>query len=280
MIFDRLKAADSPITALCVWGGLIALAILAVLDVQPPRPLPASVPSEQFSAERALNHVQVLARTPRPIGSPANDDARQYLMGQLSSVGLNPQVFSAIGIAGGGSVAGEVHDIVGRLPGTDSSHAVLLSAHYDSVACGPGAADDAAGVAVILETVRALRSGPALRNDVLVLFTDGEENGLLGAEAFVSLHPWMKDTGLVLNFDARGSRGPSVNFETSANNRLLIREVVKAVPQVLSSSIFNALYATQPYETDFEIFRTREISGLNFGFGAGVEAYHSRLDTP
>src|SRR5579871_1546853 len=145
MIFDRLKAADSQIASLCVWGGLIVLAILAVLGTQPPRPLPASAPLVQFSAQRALDHVRMLARAPRPIGSSANDDARQYLMGQLSLLGLNPSIFSAIGIAHKGSVAGEVQDIIGRLPGTDRSHAVLLLAHYDSIACGPGAADNAAG---------------------------------------------------------------------------------------------------------------------------------------
>jgi acetylornithine deacetylase/succinyl-diaminopimelate desuccinylase-like protein len=55
------------------------------------------------------------------------------------------------------------------------------------------AGDDSAGIAAILETVRALRAGGPLAHDVIVFFTDGEEPGMLGAAAFVREHPWAKD---------------------------------------------------------------------------------------
>ena len=112
-------------------------------------------------------------------------------------------------------IAGKTNDIVGRLPGTASGPAIILMAHYDSVYRAPGAGDDASGVASILEILRALKHGPAIQRDVIALFTDGEEEGLLGAEAFAHSHPWMKDAGLILNFEARGNRGPSLLFETS-----------------------------------------------------------------
>jgi len=54
---------------------------------------------------------------------------------------------------------------------------------------GPGAADDGAAVAAVLETVRALRTQAPLRNDLVVLLIDGEENGLLGAQAVVRDDP-------------------------------------------------------------------------------------------
>ena len=92
-----------------------------------------------------------------------------------------------------------------RLPGTRSGgRAFLLVAHYDSVPTGPGATDNGAGVATVLETVRALKAGPALRNDVIVLLADGEERGLLGARAFVDGYPWAQEVGAVLNLDTRG----------------------------------------------------------------------------
>lgn len=47
------------------------------------------------------------------------------------------------------------------------------------------------------------------KNDIVILISDAEELGLLGAGAFVEHHPWAKDIGLVLNFEARGSGGPS-----------------------------------------------------------------------
>lgn len=40
--------------------------------------------------------------------------------------------------------------------------------------------------------------GRALRNDVIVLFTDGEERGVLAADAFATFHSWMKDVGLIM----------------------------------------------------------------------------------
>ncbi|WP_440064670.1 M28 family peptidase [Streptosporangium sp. OZ121] len=89
-------------------------------------------------------------------------------------------------------------NIVATLPGRDPTGTVMVAAHYDSAAMGPGASDDGAAVAAMLETVRALRAqedqegrggGGNLRNDLVFLMTDGEEDGVLGAEAFVREHP-------------------------------------------------------------------------------------------
>src|SRR6185437_5122426 len=170
-------------------------------------------------------------------------------------------------------------DIVGRLSGTASSGAILLMAHYDSVYRAPGAADDGAGVAAILETLRALRTGPALKNDLVILFTDGEEAGILGAEAFVA-SPQVKDVGAIINFEARGNRGPSMLFETSSNNHPVIDAFAKAAPYPVGSSLFYDLYRLLPNDTDFSVFRKSRIPGLNFAFGEGLEAYHSALDAP
>ena len=90
----------------------------------------------------------------------------------------------------------------------------MFVAHYDSVPSGPGAGDDAASVAAILETIRALKAGATpLRNDLIVLFTDGEELGLLGAKGFVETYPALRDIKVTLNFDMRGDYGPSVMFQ-------------------------------------------------------------------
>lgn len=54
---------------------------------------------------------------------------------------------------------------------------------------GPGAADDASGAAILLKTARALKSETPLRNDVIFLFTDGEETGLFGAKTWDATTP-------------------------------------------------------------------------------------------
>ena len=263
------------------WAALLLLTALAVIELKPPDPVPATASPTEFSAERALAHVRAISRAPHPIGSAANTAAREYLVAQLAGLGLNPQVFQAVGVANGRRriVIGNTRDIVGRLPGTANSRAVMLVAHYDSVSTGPGAADDAAAVAAILEAVRALRSGPALKNDLIVLFTDGEEAGLLGADAFASSHPWFKEVGIILNFEARGNRGPSLLFETSPGNASLIAAVSEAAPHPIGSSLFYSLYKRLPNDTDFTVFSAHGTSGLNFALGENLEAYHSRLDT-
>ena len=274
-------ASSSFLLAFLTWCFIFAVAALAIFELKAPNPESANAPADHFSALRAMAHVRAIAQAPHPIGSSANTAARDYLVAQLSALGLEPQVVTAIGIYDqiGAPIAGRPHDIVARLPGTASSGAILLMAHYDSVPSGPGAADDASGVATVLEAVRALRTGPSLKNDLIVLFTDGEESGLLGAEAFVASNPWMHDVGLVMNFEARGDSGPSLLFETSVNNASLIQEVANTAPYPTASSLFYSLYKLLPNDTDFTVFRPARTPGLNFAFGGHLEAYHSWLDT-
>ncbi|HZE22403.1 MAG TPA: M28 family peptidase [Blattabacteriaceae bacterium] len=274
--------APSLLNILVLWGFIIALAVLSITAVHPPQPLPATAPENEFSAQRALIHVREIASVPHPLGSAADAAARNYLVAQLTQLGLQPQIFSSLGVDSSGRliIAGKINDIVGRLPGTASAPAIVLMAHYDSVYSAPGAGDDASGVASILEILRALKHGPPIQRNIIVLFTDGEEAGLLGAEAFSHSHPWMRDAGLILNFEARGNRGPSLLFETSQNNRPLIGAVAHVAPYPIGSSLFYELYKILPNDTDFTVFRPAGIPGLNFAFGEGLEAYHSPLDTP
>jgi MFS family permease len=269
------------LVSLLTWTFIILLIVVSVTTLAPPAPVSATAALTDFSADRALIHVRAIAQTAHPIGTDANSAVRAYLLAQLTALGLNPQVFSSIGVYARNKTAaiGNTQDIVGRLSGTASPQAIMLVAHYDSTYRGPGAADDGAGVAAILEAVRALRAGPALKNDVIVLFTDGEEVGLLGADAFAFSHPWMKDVGLIMNFEARGNQGPSLLFETSPNNSSLIRAVAESASHPIGSSFFYALYKLLPNDTDFTVFRSLGTPGLNFAFGEGLEAYHSRLDT-
>ena len=267
--------------SLLVWLAAVALAVFAIVQMKGPEPVPATAPEGDFSAERALTYIGGFAQSPHPFGSSANDVAREYLVAQLTTLGLSPEVREGVGIRNSPRqvVIGSTHNIVGRLKGTGSSGAILLMAHYDSVYRGPGAADDGAGVAAILESVRALRARPPLKNDLIVLFTDGEEVGLLGAEAFAASDPNMKDVGVILNFEARGDQGPSLLFETSMKNAALIRAVSDSSPYPVGSSLFYSLYKLLPNSTDVTVFRPYRIPALNFAFGQGFDAYHTRLDT-
>jgi acetylornithine deacetylase/succinyl-diaminopimelate desuccinylase-like protein len=220
----------------------IALTIVfAERASRPPVALPASAPPTAFSAERAMKHVLAIAKEPHPVGSTEHDRVRDYLVAQLGILGLEPQVQNTTGVGTRYADAGRVQNILARMPGEQSGGpAVLLVAHYDSVEAGPGAADDGAGIAAILETIRALRAGGPLVHDLIVLFSDGEEAWLLGAAAFVREHPWAKDAAMVLNFEARGTTGRSLMFETGPGNLDAVR-VLRTLPNVTAGSVFTTI---------------------------------------
>jgi MFS family permease len=260
---------------------IAAFAFLAVYRLTPPGVVPASAPPAEFSAERAMKHLSVIADAPRPIGSSNHAEARDYILRELGAMGLSPEVqeTTAVNPAWGLPFhAATVRNVVARLKGTGDGKAILLVGHYDSVSSSPGASDDGSGVALILETVRALKAAPALKNDIIFLFSDGEEVGLLGARAFVEEHPWAKDVKLVLNFEARGSGGPVIMFETSEQNGWLVREFGRAAPHPVANSMSYEIYRTLPHDTDLSVFKAAGLAGLNFAYIENPTHYHTQLD--
>jgi hypothetical protein len=262
-------------------AALVALCAAVVwLSSHTPAPAPATASPSVFSAERAMAHVRAIAQRPRPSGSAAHAAAHAYLAAQLAGLGLDPQVQDTTGIGTRYAVAAHIVNVIARLRGrSGGGPAVLLAAHYDSVVAAPGAGDDGAAVAALLETVRALRAGPPLAHDVIVLFTDGEEGGLTGASAFVREHPWARDVAVTLNFEGRGTGGPSIMFQTSANNLDLVRTYRRA-PGAFANSLSIALYRLLPNDTDFSEFEALGQPGMNFAFTDGLERYHTSRDTP
>ncbi|HEX8188562.1 MAG TPA: M20/M25/M40 family metallo-hydrolase, partial [Pyrinomonadaceae bacterium] len=164
------------------------------------------------------------------------------------------------------------------LPGTVGAKTVVLVAHYDSAPTGPGASDDGAAVAALLETARAVRAGPPLKHDLLLLFTDAEEAGLLGAQAFVERHGATAPDSVVVNFEARGTSGPSLMFETSGGNRQLVREFARAARYPVASSVFQEGYKLLTNRTDFNVFKEAGFAGMNFAYIDDPVGYHSERD--
>jgi hypothetical protein len=265
-----------------LWLMVVLVAGSAIHAQRPPDALGAETPLDQFSATRAIEQVRQFAQRPHPVGSVEQERVRAYLVGRLASLSANPRVEVGTGVVelrDRSVLAGSVHNIVATLPGTSSQHAVLLVAHYDSVPLGPGAGDDGAGVAAILETLRALQAGPPLKNDVRVVFTDGEEAGLLGASAYVAAHPQLvSEVGLVMNFEGRGSSGPVGMFETSDGNGWLIQQFAAAAPYPNASSLTYTVYKMLPNDTDLTVFKRAGLAGLNFAFIGGLQNYHNSLD--
>lgn len=225
-----------------------------------------------------MRHVRAIAARPHPLGSAEHRRVADYIMGELATMGLAPQVQEATAIGTRYAVAGRVRNVVVRVAGTrPGGPAVLLMAHYDGVPAASAAGDDASGSAVLLETLRALRASPPLRHDVVALFTDGEEAGLLGAAAFVREHPWAKDVAFTLNFEARGTTGPSLMFETGAGNLDGVR-VLRRLGGARATSLSTFVYRQLPNDTDLSETARLDRPAMNFAFIGGVNRYHTAQD--
>ncbi|WP_433656501.1 M20/M25/M40 family metallo-hydrolase [Nocardia sp. CA-128927] len=264
---------------------LLAVVVLTAWDQQPRGHLSESAPENVFSAERAFRVVQEIAQRPHPVGTAEHDRVRDHLVGELRKLGLDTEIQEGVGRYPTGvqrDVLGmaRVANIVATLPGTNSTGTVFLTAHYDSVASGPGANDDGVGVATVLESVRALRAGgTTLRNDVVVLLTDAEETGLLGAEAFVAGGMDGRKTGVVINHEARGAGGPVLLWRTT--HPALVDAVERVAPHPNTDSLSTTLAGAQTgSNTDFASFEPGGLRVLDWAYAGRSAYYHNRYDDP
>jgi len=262
---DRPLAPKRP--QLWAWGTtLLALSALS-----------CGSPSGEFDATRARGHVEMLATHigPRPIGTPANAAARAYLTAELGRLGFTVRVQEADAVNPASGVNAHVFNIIALREGAVSD-AIALVSHYDSVAQAPGALDDALGVATSLEAARAL-GARSLRHSLLVLITDGEEAGLMGARAIVSDPEVAGRLRAFLNFDGTGASGPGVLFETGPAWGAPLSAWADAAWRPAGGSFAIEIYKRLPNDTDFTVIQ-RLGAGLNFAPVGDSYAYHTDRD--
>ena len=269
-----------------IWAlAAVAIWLWAAHVQNGPEPRGPDMAADQFSAARAqavLNRIQASAR-PHPVGSAENAAIHARVRRELETLSVPVDVlqtrqcfseprWSAVTCA-------DITDLIADVnPG--SGKAVILMAHLDSVPAGPGAGDDSSGVATVLEIIRALKAAPLKsRHPVIALFTDGEEAGLLGAAAFVGDARWRDRAGVVINVEARGSKGQSLLFQTSPGDAALVDLYARHVPRAATSSLYGEIYKFLPNDTDLTPFLGAGIAGYNFAFLGDVAHYHTALDT-
>lgn len=264
------------------------LCVLAILGIIYATMMPQYISKEEealaeFSTERALNQVEIIAQKPHYVGSTNHELVANYLKLELNRIGLETSTQEGFTLNDKGLLV-KSKNILARIKGTNNTKALLLLSHYDSAphSFSKGASDDASGVATILEGIRAfLYAKHPQKNDIIILFSDAEELGLNGADLFVNKHPWAKDVGLVLNFEARGSSGPSyMLLETNNGNQALVKEFSNAKASYpVSNSLMYSIYKMLPNDTDLTVFREQgNIQGFNFAFIDGHYNYHTQQD--
>ncbi|WP_243400346.1 M28 family peptidase [Flavobacterium alvei] len=237
----------------------------------------------EFSTQRALEQVKNISQKPHFVGSENHDVIANYLVKELQNMGLETSIQEGNSFSDWGTLT-KCKNILARIKGSNSNKALLLLSHYDSAphSYSFGASDAGSGVATILESIRAfVYNKKQHKNDIIILFTDAEELGLNGAALFVTQHHWAKEVGLVLNFEARGSSGPSyMLMETNAGNAGLVNQFAAANAQYpVSNSLMYSVYKMLPNDTDLTVFREQgNIQGYNFAFIDGHYNYHTAQD--
>ncbi len=237
-----------------------------------------------FSLDNALIHLKNISKKQHYVGSEGHKEVQNYLVSELEKLGFEVEIQQKVAVNKKWFAATNTENIVAKLKGTSSGKALLLLSHYDAAMFSAiGASDAGSGVVTILEGIRAfLSKNNTHQNDIIILFSDAEELGLLGAEAFVKHHPWAKNIGLVLNFEARGSGGPSyMLMETNGKNSQLLKEFLAAKPNFpAANSLMYSIYKMLPNDTDLTVFRANaNINGFNFAFIGDHFDYHTAQDS-
>lgn len=252
-------------------GAVLLLLGLGACSRQAPR----------FSLENARAHVQMLAGTigSRPIGTPENQRARQYIVDQLRLYGFDVRVQETDGHRPEFGRTARVSNIIATKRGAEP-HALAILSHYDSAPEAPGAADDAQGVAVSLEAARVLGARNDARHTLFVIVTDGEEAGLMGAAGLPSDRDVMDRLQAYINIEATGAAGTALLFETGPGNGWIVKPWARTAPHPRGVSFATEIYKRLPNDTDFSILKRYGIPGLNFALIRDSYPYHTARDTP
>ncbi len=263
---------------------IVAVIYWAFADMIPSVNKNKALSKTEFSIDNALHHLKNITKKQHYVGSDEHKIVRNYIVNELKKLGLSPTIQVQTAINKNWATGTTIKNIIAKIKGTEKGKSLLLLSHYDSSPHSSfGASDAGSGVVTILEGIRAfLAKNQPPKNDIVILISDAEELGLLGAKAFVDTHPWAKNVGLVLNFEARGSGGPSyMLMETNGKNHKLLSEFIKAKPNYpAASSLMYSIYKMLPNDTDLTIFREdANINGFNFAFIGDHFDYHTSQDT-
>ena len=250
--------------------------------------IPSKVSNEinsntEFSIKNAQTHLKIISKEPHYTGSKGHLIVQNYIVNELNKMGLSPKVENQVAINKWRSSTNTAN-ITASIKGYETGKSLVLLSHYDSRHHSSlGASDAGSGVVTILEGIRAfLAKNKKPKNDIHIVFTDAEEIGLIGAQAFIDSSPLAKNIGLVINYEARGSGGPSyMLMETNGKNSQLLTEFIKAKPNYpVANSLMYSIYKMLPNDTDLTIFREYgDINGLNFAFIGDHFDYHTEQDS-
>lgn len=176
--------------------------------------LPETITIEQeannpgrFIGERAENTLLRLTKIgPKVVGSPANEQsAVAFLLAEIAKVRSEARldlynIEEDVQIASGNYVLWKmvncyqsIQNVVVKVSAknSNSTAALLINSHYDTVPGSAGAGDAGMMIVIMLETMRVLtKYEHELMHSIIFLFNGAEENPLQGSHAFITQHKW------------------------------------------------------------------------------------------
>ncbi len=134
----------------------------------------------------------------------------------------------------------ESRNVVAKLTGTrHPDETIMFAAHWDAYGIGapdaqgrtmrPGAADDAIGVAGVLELARAFKAAPRTERTLVFALWSGEERNLLGSETY-GAHPLypLEKTVANLTMDVLQTAGPAKDVVLVGNGQSELEDLLAA----------------------------------------------------
>lgn len=183
------------------------------------------------------------------------------------------------------------YNVVAEIPGSDKKdEIVMLGGHLDSWHSGTGATDNAIGCTMMMEAVRILKAiGVQPRRTIRVALWSGEEQGLLGSQAYVKEHfgsaeapkPEFAKLDAYLNIDSGTGRPRGAGVFGPPEAAAIFREALAP----FSDIGFFGSSATKSRGlggTDSTSFNQAGLPGVGFGqdpIEYGTHTHHTELDT-
>lgn len=205
---------------------------------------------------------------------------RQAFAGTVVSRDLHMTV--QYGITADWQPSATAYNVVGVLPGRDTARQLLICAHHDHLgtdrtgALYPGADDNASGVAALLEVARSMASAGTPPMTVWFVSFSGEEEGMLGSQAFVKAQPdLLRSLQAAIDLDMMRRTGSNLGVSLKTEDQALLTAVQNAIKDGASLAII-------PWETgsDHEVFRQAGVpSCMLAGHGREASWYHATTDT-
>jgi carboxypeptidase Q len=182
------------------------------------------------------------------------------------------------------------YNTVSEIPGTDKrDEVVMLGGHLDSWHSATGATDNAIGCATMMEAARILKAvGVAPRRTIRVALWSGEEEGILGSQAYVKEHfgsfenPKAEYAKLVayLNIDSGTGRARGAGVFGPPSAAAIVRQALKPFEDL---GVFGASATTSRVVggTDSTAFNNAGLPGIGFQqdpIEYNTHTHHTNLD--